>query len=200
MTATGLLKKDHGAARRLLTQLGRTSARAKKTRQHLIEKLVQEIEIHARLEEEIFYPLLREVPAAAERLPEAKREHDAVRQRLDELRTAAPGSPDLRARVQALRRDLLHHVREEEGALFPMAEPLGRERLERVGAEMEGRKQELQRGSGAREDRMGRLVQDGRVDGRAADERADERVDRGDEQPDLVQRVKRGLQRLRGAA
>jgi hemerythrin-like domain-containing protein len=211
MTATGLLKRDHAAVKRLLGQLARTTARAKKTRQILIEKLAEELEIHSRLEEEIFYPLLRERPESAGRLEEAKREHDTVRQRLAALRGTASTSSDVTSQVRALRADVLHHVREEEGELFPIAEALGQERLERVGEQLTLRKQELASGTPERASRK-QEFQAPSVEPEArprphyagaerplrADDGLLDHPRHGD--PGWLHRMKQGIRRLRGAA
>ena len=56
MKATTLLKRDHAAVKKLLADFGRTTARAAKRRQALIDEIAQELDIHSTIEEEIFYP------------------------------------------------------------------------------------------------------------------------------------------------
>ena len=69
MNAIELLKEDHKKVRRLLSQLAETTKRAEKTRTELLATIAKEIEVHAKIEEEIFYPAFKE--AAGEGKDEA---------------------------------------------------------------------------------------------------------------------------------
>ncbi len=79
MKATDLLKKDHNAVKKLMTEFGKTTTRARKKRQQLVDRIAQELEVHARIEEEIFYPALREREEARALVQEAEREHQQVK-------------------------------------------------------------------------------------------------------------------------
>jgi hemerythrin superfamily protein len=61
MKATQLLKKDHGAVKKLFAEFARTTSRAPRRRQQLVDKIAEELEIHSTIEEEIFYPAVKGV-------------------------------------------------------------------------------------------------------------------------------------------
>ncbi len=144
MKATDLLKRDHTATKRLFTQFGKTTTRAHKTRAKLIEKISMELEVHARIEEEIFYPAMQRVEQARDLVREAKDEHADVKELVREISGMEPSSKELPARMRELREAMVHHASEEEKEMFPIAEhQLGSEELERLGAELEQRKQSL---------------------------------------------------------
>ncbi len=76
MKATTLLKNDHTAVKKLFADFGRTTARAAKRRQALIDQIAQELEIHSTIEEEIFYPAVKNVRGGQSLVSEAKSEHE----------------------------------------------------------------------------------------------------------------------------
>jgi len=59
MKATTLLKNDHAAVKKLLADFSHTTTRAARRRQELIDKIAQELEIHSTIEEELFYPAVK---------------------------------------------------------------------------------------------------------------------------------------------
>jgi hemerythrin superfamily protein len=145
MKATDLLKKDHNTVKKLFSELIRSSSRATKKRQTLIEKLAHELEVHTRIEEDIFYPAMRACGGEAERLvQEAEEEHQEAKELLAEIQGMDPGAADLVERVKELKQAVLHHATEEEHEMFPLAkEELGAEELGRLGRELAERKKAL---------------------------------------------------------
>jgi hemerythrin superfamily protein len=101
------------------------------------------LEIHAQLEEEIFYPALRVVAADNEALRKAKPEHDEMRRLITMLRQMEPDYADYDARFHELMRDVLHHVADEETMLLPAAELLLKDSLGELGAQMTKRRLEI---------------------------------------------------------
>jgi hemerythrin superfamily protein len=142
MKATDLLRKDHAAVKRLFTQFGKTTARAKKTRAQIIEKIATELHVHAQIEEEIFYPAALEIDEARPLVEDAKEEHEHVKSLLSEMR-GREASGDLAAKVRELKEAVVEHAMEEEQDLFPLVERLGAERLEDLGARLDERRQAL---------------------------------------------------------
>jgi hemerythrin superfamily protein len=142
MKATDLLRKDHVAVKRLFTQFGKTTARAKKTRAQIIEKIATELDIHARIEEEIFYPSAREIDEARTLVEDAREEHEHVKRLLSEMR-GRDASSELAAKARELKEAVVDHATDEEQEMFPLVERLGVERLEELGARLEERKQAL---------------------------------------------------------
>ncbi len=146
MKATDLLKKDHNAVKKLMTEFGKTTTRARKKRQQLVDRIAQELEIHARIEEEVFYPALREREEARALVQEAEREHQQVKTMLGEIRRLPVDDEQLGERIRQLKDAVLHHVKEEEGEIFTRARELGDERLTELGRQLQERKQELMGG------------------------------------------------------
>jgi iron-sulfur cluster repair protein YtfE (RIC family) len=150
MKATDLLKKDHAEVKKLFAQFGRTTARAGKARQQLVDKLAEELEVHAKIEEEIFYPAMEKVSGARSLVEEAREEHETMKSLLGEARGMARDSEALGAKLKELKDATLHHATEEEREMFREAKALGADRLERLGAELRARKEELVNGMPAR--------------------------------------------------
>jgi Hemerythrin HHE cation binding domain len=98
--------------------------------------------VHAQLEEEIFYPALREV-SGDETLEKAKPEHDEMRSLIARLRALQPGDPAFDQTVFDLMRIVLHHVADEETQLLPRAERLLSSQLSEMGARMTRRRMQL---------------------------------------------------------
>ena len=103
------------------------------------------LEIHAQLEEEIFYPALREVDPDNEVLSKSKSEHDEMRQAILALRSLDAGDPQHDEAFHRLMRSVIHHVADEETVLLPEAEKRLGSRLRELGAQMTRRKLQLAR-------------------------------------------------------
>ena len=108
------------------------------------------LDVHAQLEEEFFYPALREVIAGDATLEKSEPEHDEMRRLIAELRerVAEDGSVDgtaLDDKFNDLMRIVIHHVADEETRLLPAAERLMSDRLGQLGSEMIKRRVELLR-------------------------------------------------------
>jgi Hemerythrin HHE cation binding domain len=101
------------------------------------------LEIHAQLEEEIFYPALRDVDAGNEVLAKVQPEHNQMRRLIDELRGMEPTQPGYDAAFSGLMREVMHHVADEEAVLLPLAERHLKDRLRALGARMTKRRLQL---------------------------------------------------------
>jgi hypothetical protein len=116
-----------------------SSARLKKG---LTDNVCLAIEIHAQLEEEIFYPALR-VVADNEMVRKSTPEHDEMRGLIARLRNMPVEDPAFDDTFFELMRHVMHHVADEETLLLPAAERLLPERLSELGAQMTKRRLEL---------------------------------------------------------
>ncbi|HXG04007.1 MAG TPA: hemerythrin domain-containing protein [Candidatus Binatia bacterium] len=143
MKATDLLKKDHAAVKKLFADFDKTGQRAVKKRRQLADKITTELEVHAAIEEEVFYPAMRRASGGQDLVEEAQREHAEVKQMVAEIRGLDPDDASLADRVAALKEAVEHHVREEEGEMFRRARELGDEELQRLGQALKERKQAL---------------------------------------------------------
>ena len=148
MNAIELLTNDHKKVRALLKELTDTTKRAEKTRTELLATIAKEIEVHAKIEEEIFYPAFKD--AAGEGKDEAmyfealEEHHCAGDLVLPDLLGTDVTSDKFSGRAKVLKELIEHHAAEEEKAMFPRAKALlGNETLRELGARMETRKAEL---------------------------------------------------------
>ena len=110
----------------------------------LAETICDALEIHATLEEEIFYPNLRSLNSADATLLKAPAEHDEMRRVIGELRATSPDDLRYDGLVHELMCDVMHHAADEETKLLPMAERLiSAERLNELGGQMTRRRLQL---------------------------------------------------------
>ena len=150
MDAFELLKKDHEKVSGIFEKLDATTERGVKTREELFTQLKQELDVHARIEEEIFYPLLKEAKETEELTLEAYEEHNVVKQLLTELEALPKDDETWGAKLTVLKENVEHHVEEEEGELFDGArEVLSSEQIEQLGTRMEEAKREQKRAQAA---------------------------------------------------
>jgi hypothetical protein len=108
----------------------------------LADNVCLAIEIHAQLEEEIFYPALR-VVADTEILRKSTPEHDEMRGLISRLRNMPVNDPAFDDTFFELMRHVMHHVADEETLLLPAAERLLPDQLSELGAQMTKRRLEL---------------------------------------------------------
>jgi hemerythrin-like domain-containing protein len=144
MNALSLLEEDHKRVKKMLAELDSTTERGVKTREELFTKLKQELEIHEAIEEEIFYPALKEHPKAKDIVLEAYEEHNVVDMVMAEIQEVAFDDERWGAKLTVMKENLEHHIEEEEGEMFKQARQVfEREELEELGERMESRKQAL---------------------------------------------------------
>lgn len=146
MNATKLLKRDHDAVRDLFLAF-RNAGNDAAARASLFGQIAEQLQVHAAIEEEIFYPACAdaEPDRFGKRLvDQAVQEHEEVKDLLRELGSADAASDDFRARVSRLEELVEAHAAEEERVLFTFAfENLGVQRLTELGAELASRKRQL---------------------------------------------------------
>ncbi|WP_284506125.1 hemerythrin domain-containing protein [Caballeronia sp. INDeC2] len=109
----------------------------------IVELACTALEIHAQLEEEIFYPALSEVMAGDERFMKSKPEHDEMREEIAKLRAMGPEDAAYDARFMQLMREVMHHVADEETVLLPTAERALASQLSELGMRMTKRRMQL---------------------------------------------------------
>ena len=145
--ACDLLDADHKAVKKMFKDYEElTSSRSRNVSQKkkdLARQLCQELTVHAQIEEEIFYPALREALKETDLIDEAAVEHQTAKDLIAQIQAA--GEPDdmFDAKVKVLGEYIDHHVKEEEEELFPKVKRAKLD-LEALGGELAARKQELQ--------------------------------------------------------
>jgi len=143
MNAFTLLKADHKKVAGIFEKLEPTTERGVKTRAELFSQLKSELDVHARIEEEIFYPALKEANETHDIILEGYEEHGVIKTLLGELDELAKDDETWGAKLKVLQENVEHHVEEEEGEMFPKAkEVLSAEEIEALGERLEAAKAE----------------------------------------------------------
>lgn len=151
--AIALLKADHAAVKELFKEYNQLcEGDGEETdKGEVATRICQELTVHATIEEEIFYPALREALDDQDLLDEAEVEHASAKDLIAQLEQMEPGDNLYDAKVIVLGEYIDHHVKEEEGEMFPKAKKSGVD-LTALGAEMATRQQELKSELGLAED------------------------------------------------
>jgi hemerythrin superfamily protein len=143
MDAIGLLEADHRIVKKLLNELDATTERALKTREELFTTIKRELTVHEVIEEEIFYPTLKEHPRAKDIVLEAYEEHHVVDTLMGELSELPYDDETWGAKFTVMKENIEHHVEEEEGDMFKKARQVFDEaELDELGLIMAERKEE----------------------------------------------------------
>ena len=146
MDAVTLLKDDHDTLKKILNDLDATTERGVKTREELFTRVRRELEVHEAIEEEIFYPALKEHPKAKELVLEAYEEHNVVDMVVAEIEDTPYDDETWGAKLTVMKENIEHHIEEEEGEMFPQARQVfERSELQELGERMKARKDELLR-------------------------------------------------------
>ncbi|HEY9024539.1 MAG TPA: hemerythrin domain-containing protein [Burkholderiaceae bacterium] len=141
--ATTLLRADHKKVTALFEQYETLRSAARK--KELVAKICQELEIHSQLEEEIFYPAVKQALKDKELVPEALVEHDSLKALIAQVKDVEPDGEMFDAKVKVMSEYVKHHVKEEQNEMFPKARA-GRLDLNELGARIAQRKEELMTG------------------------------------------------------
>ncbi len=140
---TRMIRADHA---NLLAIFHRYTADAPAvTRQALADRICVGLEIHMKLEEEVFYPALRELYPDGEVILKSEPEHNAIRRLVARLRRMSADDIGFDGAVLDLMRNFMHHVADEETVLLPAAERVLAEHLAELGGRMSKRRFELAR-------------------------------------------------------
>ena len=149
MKAIDLLKTQHKEVKALFKKIEKTED--SRQRRQLMEEISTALEGHTTIEEEMFYPAVRELETkkAEEMIDEAFEEHHVVKLVLRELPEVDPEDERFHAKMTVLSELVEHHVKEEEDEMFKLAKKIGEDELEDLGTRMEERFEQI-RGQGGR--------------------------------------------------
>jgi hemerythrin superfamily protein len=141
-TITDMIRFDHSHV--IVTFHQYTKDKKPSVKKALAETVCTAVEIHAALEEEIFYPVMRQLSGDEPVLRKSAPEHDNMRRLITELRSIRGDDPRHDRQMLELMREVIHHVADEETVLLPEAEQmLSKGRLCELGAQMTRRRLEL---------------------------------------------------------
>jgi len=138
--AVQLIKQDHKKVASLFEKYNKT--KGQEAKQRIAEQAMQQLEVHAQIEEEIFYPAVRKELNDAALVNEALKEHKAVKELIEELKIMDGEDDEFEEKWAELVADVKHHVQEEESELLPQAEESEMD-LSDYGQQMAERKKEL---------------------------------------------------------
>jgi len=116
--AIAVLTADHDRVLELFDRFTRIKSNGPQ-KAHLVERICDELELHTRVEEELFYRSVREVIDDADLMDEAVVEHASAKALIEQLRGMKPGDGRYDAIVTVLGEYVKHHVREEQDVMFP---------------------------------------------------------------------------------
>lgn len=138
--ALALLREDHAKVDTLLKRFER--ARGEEQKQSIATTICNELKVHARIEEEIFYPALHGAIEDEDLLHEATVEHQSVKDLVRQIESSSPSEDLYDAKVKVLGEYVKHHVKEEQNEIFKQARRAGLD-LAELGERLKARKQEL---------------------------------------------------------
>ncbi|MDQ0070693.1 hemerythrin superfamily protein [Variovorax boronicumulans] len=139
-SATNMIRLDHT---HVLSTFHQYKASAPvRVKKGLVNTMCTALEVHAQLEEEIFYPAVRAV-TQNELIAKSLDEHQEMRRLISLLRQMEPEARDYDDTVAELMRDVMHHVADEETLVIPEAERLLADELGELGMRMTKRRLQL---------------------------------------------------------
>jgi hemerythrin-like domain-containing protein len=138
MDAITLLRDDHQSIEKLFKRFEKAGDRAYVTKRQIVDRIIEELSIHAAVEEQIFYPVARAtVPDTEDITLESLEEHQVVKWLLADLEKLDPEAERFDAKVKVLIDSVRHHIEEEEGEFFPkVRDELGRNALTDLGEQL----------------------------------------------------------------
>lgn len=146
--AIQLLTADHKEVKAMFTEFAKLmkSDGNDDEKADLVQRICTALTIHATIEEEIFYPAVREAIDDDDLMDEADVEHASAKDLIAQLESASPDDDHYDAKVTVLGEMIDHHVKEEEGEMFPKAKKAVDTAA--IGAELQARQTELKQEMG----------------------------------------------------
>ena len=138
--AIALLTADHEAVSQLFAEYEKT--RSAPNKKALVAEICTALNVHAQIEEEIFYPAVKMALKDKLLVPEATVEHAGVKDLIAQLEGVEPDGEMYDAKVKVLSEYVKHHVKEEQNEMFPKLEASSIDMVE-LGARMVARKDDL---------------------------------------------------------
>jgi hemerythrin superfamily protein len=115
-----MLKQDHAKVKKLFEAF--EEAKDSRTKERIIRDTLLELDVHTKLEETLIYPAIREKIDADKIMDEALEEHHVAHTLINELKRGVGKNGRYEAKFKVLGESIKHHVKEEEGTMFPEAE------------------------------------------------------------------------------
>ena len=139
MDALELLRSDHRKVKELFQQA--QGAKDADQRKQIFDQIDTELEIHAHIEETVFYPAVEQHEELQDLVEEALDEHEDVKTLLAEMEDLDEDGGDFDSKLTELMDNVEHHVEAEEGEMFPkVLQVMDKSTLERLGEELQSAK------------------------------------------------------------
>jgi hemerythrin superfamily protein len=120
--AIAMLIADHKKVKQLFSDFDKLKEDGSdEDKSALVKRICDELKVHTELEEEIFYPAVRKAIDDSDLMDEALVEHAGAKELVAQLEGASPDDDLYSAKVTVLGEQIAHHVKEEEGDMFPKA-------------------------------------------------------------------------------
>lgn len=140
--ALEMLKEDHDKVKKAFKEFEKLDREDTGKLRQLVQTVCEELKVHTTLEEEIFYPAVREAIDDEDIMNEAQVEHETAKMLIEQLENMGPDDPNYHATFTVLGEYVKHHVKEEEDEMFPEAKKTDLD-FEELGSRMKQRKTEL---------------------------------------------------------
>jgi hemerythrin superfamily protein len=133
-----VLRDDHREIRKTFAEFQKAGEGARKTKQRLVDKMIELLTVHTYIENEVMYPRVRELlPDLEDDVLESYEEHHVADVLVMELATMSASDERFTAKATVLIESVTHHIEEEEQEWFPQVrEGLGRKALSEIGQEL----------------------------------------------------------------
>ena len=175
MDALELLTADHNRVRGLFTRFKAAEGENDAQAARLAAKIFEELEIHTKIEEEIFYPAITTLSDEIHELvTEGVEEHHVVDTLMAEVKVLSPSEEQWAAKVKVLIENVEHHAEEEEEEMFPkIRSAMNDDARSELGQRLEARKAELGAPTAADKEHlstedMNRLAREQEIPGRSS--------------------------------
>ncbi|HLS84881.1 MAG TPA: hemerythrin domain-containing protein [Burkholderiales bacterium] len=119
--AIEMLKEDHDKVKKAFKEFEKLDREDTETAYQLAKSVCEDLKVHTALEEEIFYPAVREAIDDDDLMNEAAVEHETAKMLIEQIENMPADDPNFRATFTVLGEYVKHHVEEEEGEMFPAA-------------------------------------------------------------------------------
>ncbi len=138
-----LIKADH----RLVESLFLEIENAEDTHKlyDSFNQLYEALNVHAEVEEQVFYPAIRDRQDTENLVDEAQKEHNEAKQMLEDVSFLSPTSVEFKAKIRELKQAIQHHIQKEENEVFSQVHQcMSQEERSQLGSEFEVVKSKLQ--------------------------------------------------------
>jgi len=140
--AIEMLKEDHAKVQKAFKEFEKMDREDTEAMLQLVQTVCEDLQIHTTLEEEIFYPAVRDAIEDEDVMNEAQVEHETAKMLIEQLENMGPDDPNFHATFTVLGEYVNHHIEEEEDEMFPQAKKTDLD-FEELAQRMKARKEEL---------------------------------------------------------